>query len=331
MNTIGREALTALLRFRVKRTLRKLGLDPKLGEARGEPRPIHMWDTVLYRRNNRFDIAVPEDPAAQTYVGRESLAGFLYLFHHCAPDVARMSVSCSDGHEATAARFAQCSRSDDIILLPDHYFVTRRGFAAERALAEANPVPWHQRRDHLIWRGGANGEGIHPLTAEDAPNPRVIQRARLCLLLAGHPHADALLTAGQNEKRPLAAFSPLGITGAPRPEAEWLGDKYAIDIDGWTNAWSNLLIRMHFGCCVLKVASADGYRQWWYDRLVPWEHFVPVRADMSDLLEKIDWVRTNDAEASAIAARGQALARSMTLESETAHAVRLIEANWQDR
>ncbi len=106
------------------------------------------------------------------------------------------------------------------------------------------------------------------------------------------------------------------------------GDKFAIDIDGWTNAWSNLLIRMHFGCCVLKVASADGYRQWWYDRLRPWEHFVPVRADMADLAEKVDWVRSNDVEAKAIASRGQQLARSMTLASETAIAAQIIEQNW---
>src|SRR5690606_40217674 len=130
--------------------------------------------------------------------------------------------------------------------------------------------------------------------------------------------------------RTLAAFAPLGLTGDPRAEAKWLGDKYAIDIDGWTNAWSNLLIRMHFGCCVLKVASADGYRQWWYDRLIPWEHFVPVRADMSDLLEKIDWVRTNDSEAAAIASHGQPIDRCMALESETAHAARAVEADWQN-
>jgi hypothetical protein len=61
---------------------------------------------------------------------------------------------------------------------------------------------------------------------------------------------------------------------------------------------------------------------------VPWEHYVPVRADMADLEEKIDWVRTNYREAEAIARNGQALARSMTLETETAVGVELITRNW---
>ncbi len=75
---------------------------------------------------------------------------------------------------------------------------------------------------------------------------------------------------------------------------------------------------------MLKVASQHGYRQWYYDRIKPWEHFVPVQADMTDLAEKVDWVRSHDREAEEIARRGQSLARSMTLEGETAEAVRII-------
>src|SRR5690606_24236830 len=143
-----------------------------------------------------------------------------------------------------------------------------------------------------------------------------------CLKAQGIPDTDIKLLT------PRSAGIPDVLIGTARTEAAWLGDRYAIDIDGWTNAWSNLLIRLHFGCCVLKIDSADGYRQWWYHRLVPWEHFVPVRADMSDLAEKIDWVRSNDQEAEAIARRGQALARSTTLETETAAGVDIITGYW---
>jgi len=37
--------------------------------------------------------------------------------------------------------------------------------------------------------------------------------------------------------------------------------------------------------------------QWFYDELVPWEHYVPVAHDLSDLFEKIDWLREHDDEA----------------------------------
>jgi len=59
----------------------------------------------------------------------------------------------------------------------------------------------------------------------------------------------------------------------------------------------------------------------------PWRHYVPVRADMTDLIEKIDWCRSRDYECAAIAAAGQAFAEAMTVESEIAEAVRRLEAD----
>lgn len=256
------------------------------------------------------------------FVGRKNITAYLYLLLHCPPEVEYLTGVCDDGHRFTTARFAPSSRSNDIVAVPDCYFILRNGFLSERQFAEAQRLAWHDRRSTLTWRGGLNGDGILPRLPEDVDNPRTIQRARLCMRAQAIPDCNIKLIMPGN------AGIPNALIGTPRPEVDWLGDKYAIDIDGWTNAWSNLIIRLHFGCCVLKVASADGYRQWWYNDLVPWEHFVPVRADMFDLAEKLDWVRSHDSEAAAIARRGQALVRSMTLESETARGVDIIMRNW---
>ena len=328
LHQLSRAALSRLLTYQLHRSLNRMDLALPLSAKPADAPDLHPTDVMLHRRNGAIAIGLPPDSSRLVFHARKNITAYLYLFEHCPPEVQAMSGACQDGHEASAARFAPSSRTPDTIALPDHYFVLRRGFAAERDLAAAQALPWAERRDTLVWRGGANGDGIHPQLPEDATNPRVIQRARLCMLLADTPGTDAKLTAGQDRARPLEVFAPLGLTGQPRPEAEWLGDKFAIDIDGWTNAWSNLLIRLHYGCCVLKIDSADGYRQWWYDRLIPWEHYVPVRADMSDLTEKLDWVRTNDAEAQGIAARGQQLARTMTLASETAVGAELITQHW---
>lgn len=45
---------------------------------------------------------------------------------------------------------------------------------------------------------------------------------------------------------------------------------------------------------VLKQDS--GYYEHFYYGLRPWEHYIPVRADMGDLLEKIQWARDHDEE-----------------------------------
>jgi Glycosyl transferase family 90 len=110
----------------------------------------------------------------------------------------------------------------------------------------------------------------------------------------------------------------------------WYGFKFAIDIDGNSNAWSNFLTRLMMGCCVLKVASAAGYRQWYYGDIQPWTHYVPVKADLSDLHEVIGWCRDNPAECRKIAAQGQAFAMDRQFEAEMASARERISRAYID-
>jgi hypothetical protein len=181
------------------------------------------------------------------------------------------------------------------------------------------------RSDVLRWRGTTTGHGrLDRLSPEAANDPEVLPRIRVALLLRNLPKCDIGISAsdrGSELRRELVAH---GLWRDFIEETTWIGDKYALDIDGNTNTWSNFLARLHLGCCVLKVESPLGYRQWYYDRLSPWEHFVPVKSDLSDLIEKIDWARSNDVRAKEIATAGQAFARTMTLESETAVAVQAI-------
>ena len=321
-NALARNVLTPILTYQLRRALGRLGLSMPLSSVPLAETTTCSHDIKLVRRDGRIHFGLPSDPSALVFRSRRSIAAYLYLLHHCPPEVGNITGVCNDGHRFSAARFSPSTRSTEIIAVPDHYFIFRNGFKAERLLAERQSLSWGQRRSTLTWRGGLNGDGILPQRPSDADNPRIIQRARLCMKAQAIPDTDIRLLMPSNTG--IADH----LTGVGRAEADWLGDKYAVDIDGWTNAWSNLIIRLHFGCCVLKIASADGYRQWWYDRLVPWEHYVPVRADMSDLAEKADWVRSNDREAQAIAQRGQALARSMTLQTETRVGADIITKTW---
>ena len=47
---------------------------------------------------------------------------------------------------------------------------------------------------------------------------------------------------------------------------------------------------------VLKQDSE--YYEHFYKRLSPWKHYIPLKHDLSDLLEKIQWARDHDAEVS---------------------------------
>jgi hypothetical protein len=44
--------------------------------------------------------------------------------------------------------------------------------------------------------------------------------------------------------------------------------------------------QLQSNAAIFKVESAYGFQQWYYERLQPWVHYVPVAADLSDLRER---------------------------------------------
>lgn len=67
--------------------------------------------------------------------------------------------------------------------------------------------------------------------------------------------------------------------------------KYQINMDGTVAAY-RLPYLLAGDSVVLKQDSI--YYEHFYNELRPWEHYVPVRADLGDLLEKIQWARQHD-------------------------------------
>jgi Arabidopsis thaliana protein of unknown function (DUF821). len=251
---------------------------------------------------------------------------YLYWFLQSAPTVERISCDLSDGEFVGHARFTYSSCFRNKVLLPDQHFFRDRGYAETDRLAQAAPE-WSSRGDTIYWRGQNNSVGLFSLEPEHMDKPWVMQRVRFAMAARGIEGVDARFVSGWTHRQE-AQCAAAGLMGPRRPWQDWAGDKYALDVDGFSNAWCNFMQRLKLGCCVLKVDSQFGFRQWYYDQLVPFEHFVPVKADLSDLAEKVEWVRSHEREAREIAAHGQAFARAMTFESETRRATEIIEKNW---
>jgi hypothetical protein len=111
----------------------------------------------------------------------------------------------------------------------------------------------------------------------------------------------------------------------PWAQDPWL-PKYQIDIDGNSCPYSNLFQRLLTGSPVLKVQSVRGFVQWYYDHLVPWENFVPIAPDMSDLMEKIHWLERNEYAAIRIGENGRRLAEQLSYEREIERSIPVIAA-----
>jgi hypothetical protein len=231
-----------------------------------------------------------------------------------------ITLNCGDGPEAPGLAF--CAFQRFAWLIPDAVFLRENGYQKIRDHFEANPVPWEQRLPVAFWRGASTGQR-RPGTPWQA-----MPRVRLAAL-ANTPEAEGLLDAGISKIGQVSAaegeeMRQAGLLRDYVPATEFNRYRYNIDIDGNSNAWAGLFQKLFAGGVVMKVASPGGYRQWYYDRMLPWVHFVPVETDLSDLLDKVKWLRAHDSQAAAIAARGREFAMSMTVDSETERATRTI-------
>lgn len=280
---------------------------------------------VILRKEKDGIVALIRLDCGWRYVGetRNKIAPYAYWFNRTGNDVRQIMVDASDGNFPSVADYRFSATSDDHVLLPDAHFFRDRAYFDTDEFAKDHAISWDARTDDIVWRGAANGVGEWTLDTGMVAAPGVMQRlhmARKCQEL----DVDFRFVTKQiaHDYYPL---KHAGLIGGFVPTHDWGGKKFAIDIDGFSNAWCNFLQRLKLGCCVLKVDSPFGYRQWYYHRIKPWEHFVPIKADLSDLAKQLDWARTHSDQAREIAANGQAFARDLTFDSESCYAVEAIE------
>ena len=228
------------------------------------------------------------------------------------PDRFTMRINLNDGPATRGIAF--CSNNPLDLLVPDPVFIVRNAYAPVR-VAFTDPVPWRRRLPVVFWRGGSSG---FLRTGQDW---RELPRIRLCELARIEPVLDAGLShVAQLSDEAQREIKSAGLLRARIPEYLFNQYRYHIDIDGNTNSWPGLFIKLLSGSPVLKIASPHGFRQWYYDRLVPDIHYVQVASDMSDLLEKAHWLMADDKRAIQIGEQARALALSMTREAEVTYA-----------
>jgi len=81
--------------------------------------------------------------------------------------------------------------------------------------------------------------------------------------------------------------------------------RYLIDIEG--RGYSGRLKLLMFSGRLIFIQDRP-WREFFFDEMTPFEHFVPVRNDLGDLSEKLDWAEANPAEVSRIGANARQFA-----------------------
>ena len=217
------------------------------------------------------------------------------------------------GDYAEGAGLAFCSSRSDSILIPDQDFLSSKGYQETKLEFMVNSPPWAMRKPQAFWRGNTTGMRV-------GEHWRGLPRLQLSELANSTPNQEifdvGVSSFAQISKKEAKEVQALGYARGFVPMISSSRYKYQIDIDGNSNAWSALFQKLLSGSAVLKIASPHNFRQWYYDELIPWVNFVPVKSDMSDLVEKIHWLIDHDDEAMQIGINGRKLASKLTYDEE---------------
>lgn len=217
---------------------------------------------------------------------------------------------------------------DDVLLATEKSFINKAAAPMLRPQFDPDCVTrWRDKQATAVFRGAGTGAGTDTdrnqryalalVSSRAARNPAYNEHNPI----DGVPFLDAGITSFNARPKkalnaPLALANPKRLGIATVPPIDACGQslfKYAIYVDGHAFAF-RLLRVMLSGSVVLYVESRYDFAGWYSSLLVPWEHYVPVAADLSDIFQRIAWCKKNDGAAKKIASNALALAERVSTE-----------------
>jgi hypothetical protein len=242
----------------------------------------------------------------RTFESLQHLSRALNRMNHEFRDGRQLVFSFGDKSVDPGLRFDRDCGSEEP-LIPDLDLLTEiaKWEEAGRSLAIYQGPPFLEREKKLFWRGSTTGSLIRSLE-EFRDNHRV--QACLHTIRELPEHADCKIARivqtaeeiQQDAKRFLSENKILSRIIDPRDFAQY---QMFLDLPGNASAWGSSL-RYLQGMLVFRVAHP--HELLYYESLQPWEHFIPVAADLSDLKSGVEWALLHQHEAAQIASNGRA-------------------------
>lgn len=200
----------------------------------------------------------------------------------------------------------------NVCLVPDFYYTNNFGYSS---FLPDGVKSWDLREPKAFWRGATTGGfGISTESLSSLP------RFRLCEI--GFTLRDKAdfgiyqVVQAKSEETKQEIESVLRSRGMLKNRInleEFSNYKFFVQIDGNGNSW-DLIQKLRLGCCMLLVES--DWVLWHYDRIVPWEHYVPVKKDLSDIGDILEWCLAHDDLARDIGSNGRKFALGLDYEAE---------------
>jgi len=167
----------------------------------------------------------------------------------------------------------------------------------EEARAASKNVPWDLKIPKVYWRGADNGKAYGVSNEEVWANlPKYYPRVELVRMSAQYPELiDAMLTHYSQGESDIERYKSIGLedrlTHLRFSITDHVYFKYLISLDGWTSAWMRVPWILATNCVLLKQESLKV--EWFDYALKPYVHYYPVKSDLSDLLQAIEYLEKN--------------------------------------
>ncbi len=206
-----------------------------------------------------------------------------------------------------------------LILIPDWSALAGFEGTREQMLQSNRKYPWGKKIEKMFWRGSSTG-----IPVSGFQNWLDFPRSKLAFLSTQYPnYLDAKIT-GVHQKELADSFKQMGLIG------NWVSlgahgyYKYLIDIDGNSCTWPRCYCLLLSNSVMFKQVTND--IQWFYRCLRPYENFIPIKEDLSDLFEEFAWAKEHDEQCRTIANTSTQFAEEMlTQEAVYLYTYRLLE------
>ncbi len=200
-----------------------------------------------------------------------------------------------------------------IVLIPDKFSLSDEWVHTAKEIQALNQeIPWHEKKEIAFWRGGLTDIGIPNGTFFS--NYHLCPRFKICKLSLEFPERiDAGITWVDCEKMNEALLQDQVIKGAAS-KRDHLLCKYLPVLDGHMCTYPGYQWRLLSNSVCFKQESDQ--IQWFYSAIKSYVHYIPLKNDMSDLIDRILWAKSHEEEVKEISKNGREFARNHLMPAD---------------
>ena len=210
---------------------------------------------------------------------------------------------------------ADCEHYSYIILPSWTMLEPETALHSQQRLLKGSWIPWRQKKPILFFRGGDSDS----IPEHWAQSPRV----KLILLSLQFPDLINAAFALSTHFQPNPSLPLNQIIRDYVPLEQHSQYRYLIDLDG--NCASNPRNLLYLLSSSVLFKTVTPSVSWFYPALVPYEHFIPVKPDLSDLMSQLEYAMSHDDECRIIAQNARQLGEDLW-DSIDIYIYRLLEA-----